>query len=64
MPDRQGDPPSPPFDDDISSDIEDFSDAAAQAAEFLEEDGLLDGEVAGDGQLGASRASTTTQLTK
>lgn len=54
MPDvrRQGAPPSPTFDDDTSSDIEDFSDTAAQTTEFLDDDGLLEGEVAGDGQLG------------
>ncbi len=54
MPDvvrRQAAPPSPTFDDDMSSEIEDFSDTAAQNTEFLEEDGLLEGE-AGDAQLG------------
>jgi len=56
MPDvvrRQVAPPSPTFDDDISSEIEDFSDiAATQNTAFLEEEGLLQEEVAGDGQLG------------
>jgi hypothetical protein len=57
MPDRRrGTPPSPAFDDDVSSDIEDFSDAAAQTTEFLEADGLLEGEAAADGQLGAPPA--------
>jgi hypothetical protein len=53
MPDvvRRQAAPSPTFDDDMSSEIEDFSDAAAQNTEFLDEEGLLEGE-AGDPQLG------------